>query len=481
MSTTERVLTVESVQAAGSQLSIRYSYDKHRFSLCYWYDFDLASLDAIYGTEFAEKVYAHCAAFSVFHLCSLRPDVLNLGPCSRWHTAEFEHVWKEAWKGLSGQWRYENGLPCENPPRLASQPNLATTPAAEIDPKSGSPTTLAFFGGGKDSLVMFELLCRAGITFSCVTYSHTIYGRTAVQQQLSDKVLQLLEPDNHHKLCILGDVLDSPVLESLGKQVGIRSFIESEGPASLFSSLPIALYYGYTGIAIGNERSSNVGNLVWDSTGEEINHQWGKSKQSEILFCEYIQQALISNLHYFSVLQPIYDAVIFSVAKSRMDVAIHTHSCNVVKPWCKRCPKCCYVWLMFMAYFPRDVVDTMFQGENLLDFPENETHYVQMLGLESFKPFECIGEIDEATLGFELCRRKGLQGNAMDIYERKVLHTLDQTTWAAIITKYTAVYTGESTNLPATVWKRLFPVLKQAGDEARSELEASLLKEPSSY
>ena len=49
------------------------------------------------------------------------------------------------------------------------------------------------------------------------------------------------------------------------------------------------------------------------------------------------------------------------------------------------------------------MVDEMFQGANLLDFPENEIHFVQLLGLGSNKPFECVGESDEAKLGFELC------------------------------------------------------------------------------
>ena len=113
---------------------------------------------------------------------------------------------------------------------------------------------------------------------------------------------------------------------------------------------------------------------MWESTGEDINHQCEKSREAEILFSKYIQQALNSNASYFSVLQPLYDAVIFSVAASRFEAAIYTHSCNFVKPWCKRCPKCCYVWLMFMAFFPCNVVDEMFQGANLLDIPQGKAY-----------------------------------------------------------------------------------------------------------
>jgi hypothetical protein len=474
-STTPRVLTLQSLQAAGSQLSIRYSYGKHRFSLSYWYDFDLESLDGIYGSDFMEKVYTHCAAFSIFHLCSLKPDLLDWGPYSRWHTAEFERVWNSTWSGLSGQWRYENDLPDINAPVFTSKPSSATN-AITIEPQS-PPTTLAFFGGGKDSLVMYELLSRSGVPFSSVSYSHTVYGRSSLQHQLCDKVPKLLNSEYcklHHKLCIMEDFLDSPVLESIGKQVGVKSFMEGETPASLFSSLPIVLYYRYTSIAIGNERGSNVGNLVWECTGEDINHQWGKSREAEILFGGYIQQALISNTPYFSVLQPLYDAVIFSVASNRLEAAICTHSCNIIKPWCKRCPKCCYIWLMFTAFFPRDAVDEMFQGANLLDIPENEIHFVQMLGLGSNKPFECVGDFDEAKLGFELCRRKGLQGKAMEIYKEKLLQAMDEKALAILVSKYTTVYTSEPSNAPPAVWDRLLPILKQAAVDARKRIEAEL-------
>ena len=483
MTSTGRRLTLQSLQVAGSQLSMRYSFDKYHFSLSYWYDFDLESLDEMYGAQFMQKVYAHCAAFS-YYLCGLNPDVLDWGPCSRWHTAEFERVWMKAWDGLSGQWRFQNDLPHAKPPRFASEPSPPTAPVSVERQSSDNPPTLAFFGGGKDSVVSCELLSRAGIPFSTMMYSHTLYGTSAFQHRLTDKVLESLRPAckgyaSHHMCWMLEDFCDSPALDSLGKQLGMKTLeLSAEAPCGLFASLPIVLYYGYTAIAMGNERSANVGNLVWEETGEEVNHQWQKAKKSEILFRDYIHRALISNVQYFSTLASIHDLVIFSVAESRLDAIVHTHSCNFSKPWCKRCPKCCYIWLQFMAYFPRDFVDGMFKGDNLLDFPENEAHFVQMLGLESNKPFECIGEINEARLGFELCRRKGVQGHAMDIYKERLLHSLNHANWASIVGKYTELYTSEEVDVPPAAWKKLFPVLKQATDDARRKLEAALLQGP---
>ena len=129
---------------------------------------------------------------------------------------------------------------------------------------------------------------------------------------------------------------------------------------------------------------------------------------------------------------------------------------------------------MFMAFFPCNLGDEMFQGANLLDIPQNEIYFVQMLGLGSNKPFECVGDFDEAKLGFELCRRKGLQGKAMEIYKEKLIRTMDEKALASIVTKYTTVYSSESSNVPPAVWDRLLPILKQAGDGARTKIEAQI-------
>ena len=66
-----------------------------------------------------------------------------------------------------------------------------------------------------------------------------------------------------------------------------------------------------------------------------------------------------------------------------------------------------------------DDIDDMFGHvhENLLDVEENLLFYRQMLELENMKPFECVGDFDEAKLAFELCYRncKGLKGKAMEV------------------------------------------------------------------
>ncbi len=473
-------LSLESIHAAGRQLVVRYCFNKYRFCTSYWYDFDLQSLETTYGLPFMEKVYFHCAAFGISKLCSLKPSVLDWGPYARWHTAEFEHVWRTVLNNVSAQWRYENDLAHYQGPAFASEPALAKSNPVDIHCTGEGSTTLAFFGGGKDSLVMLELLSKMGIPFSSLTYSHSIYGRADIQHRINDSVLSVLSPNCkaiHHQLCIIEDFLDSPVLDDLGKQLGIKTVFVAETPSSLFAALPILLYYRYTDIAMAHEHSANVGNLVWDSTGEEVNHQWEKSMEAELLLHGYLQKALIRNASYFSVLQPIHDVVIFHIAGTRPDAIVHTHSCNLKLPWCLRCPKCCYVWLCFMAYLPCNLVDSMFQGVNLLDVADNGIHFREMIGLGTKKPFECIGEIEEAKLAFELCRRKGIRGCAMEVFEEKVSPTLNPTVVTAFVDKYTTVHSMESFHIPEKFRDSLLPLLEQAGENARKKLKAVLLQQ----
>ena len=481
------MLSLDSIQTSGSQLNVRYSYDKYQFTKGMWYDFDLESLEKKYGSLFMEKIYFHCAAFAMHEVCSLRPDVVNWGSyAARWHTAEFERVWKATWHKLAGQWRYENMLPFAKEPRFTSEAvKEAAFPASNViqdqdtaESASGAtdiaPKALLFFGGGKDSLAMTELFSKAGIPFSTLSYSHTIYGRSAVQHGLNDAVLELVrEKKRNHRLSILDTLMDSPVMDTLGKSLGVSTFAGAETTSCVVLALPFLLNYGYTDVVLGNERSSSVKVLASPVTGEDINYRWMKSMEAELLLGNYLKETLLANFHYYSVLMPIHDAVIFHIAGLRHDAIVRTHSCNETWPWCKRCAKCCYIWLSFMAYYARDLVDGMF-GENLLDCKENENHFVLLLGLDLNKPFRRVAVLDEVKLAFELCHRKGIEGNAMDIYKEKVLPTLSKEAINEIVEKYTSVYTEESSNIPSEIWKRLHPVLEEAGAGARKEIEMAL-------
>jgi hypothetical protein len=453
-------LSIERMERARRQLRMYFRLDDLGFTTSYWYDdADLFDLDERrYGAAFMRKVYFHIAAFEVNKIVSLRPDVLDLGPFADLHTPAFETLWRTIFHNVWAQWRYEHDLPDYEGPRIVA--DMSRAPVGATSAQLGDVEVLSFCGGGKDSLVAMKLLERAGIAHGAYTYAHSIYGAAAPQHRLIEGLLDHGTSVRRHRQWVYDDFLDSPVV-ALAPEYGARSLTAAETPSSIFGVLPVVLAHGYRHIALAHERSANVGNLVWSKTGEDVNHQWGKSIAAERLINRYLRDELVDNASYFSVLQPIYDVVIFQLLARDLDALPSTHSCNVRKPWCMRCAKCAYVWLGYQAYLPRNVVDAMF-GANLFDIPENLTWYRQMLGLEAHTPFECIGQIDEARLAFELCRRKGHDGAAMQMFVREA-PPLDVRSAAA---KYLDV-DASAAEIPAAIAAKILPQMRDAAEEAR--------------
>jgi hypothetical protein len=326
-------------------------------------------------------------------------------------------------------------------------------PAHEIE-------ALSFNGGGKDSLVAATLLARADIRFATFAYSTPVYGRADEQHWLIDRLVERTASLRHHRLDISDNFAEAGIPKLLADR-GMREPICAETPTSIFGVLPIAMQHGYRQLILAHERSADQANLRWPGTGEEINHQWGKSLAAERLVNGYLQSELISNVSYFSVLKPVYDVLIFNLLRQDPESVVCTHSCNIRKPWCGQCAKCAYVWLNYMAYLPCHLIREIFP-ENLFDHPATQTVFRQLLGVEAHKPFECVGEVDEARLAFELCRAKGLSGAAMDAYRNNVPPP-DVT---RLSDRYLAV-SAEYGAIPPAVAERIFPQMTAAAEQAK--------------
>lgn len=468
-----RVLTLENIAAHRAQLTATFACAGYGFSTNVWYhDVDLDALRARCGADAIDRILFHIVVFQINAIASLRPDVLDLGAWARFHTERLEKLWRTVFRRVWAQWRYEHDLPDYEGPTFASRPvadpggPLAIGGSAEVQ-------ALAFCGGGKDSLVAMKLLERAGVSHASLAYSHSMYGRAEPQHRLIDALLDAVPRPRdgrlrrRHRQSMFDDFMDAPVL-ALAPELGVRSLIAAETPASMFGAVPILLAHGYRWMVLAHEHSANVGNLIWDRTGEDVNHQWGKSREAELLLDGYLREALLSDARYFSLLQPIHDALIFQILAADPDGVERTHSCNVEKPWCERCPKCAYVWLNYMAHLPLERVRPLFRT-NLLDTEENQLSFKQMLGLEAHTPFECIGQIDEVKLAFELCRRKGLRGRAMEVYEREV-GPIDA---APILDRFLAVHAQHST-APEPLASRVLARMREVAADARVTLGAAL-------
>lgn len=459
----ERRLSLTSVTWSRHQLVMRFALDDLEFSTVYWYlDVDLVDLDRRYGREFMERVHVHTALFELNKVASLRPHVIDLGPYARHHTEALERLWRTVFHKVWAQWRYENDLPDVDPPPWASRASAESAPPRRRDGDSGEH--LLFCGGGKDSLVSMKLFERGDVPFASLAYASSVYGSARPQLDRIDGLLDEGAPRRRHRMIVLDDFFDAPVLALYGERFGVRSVTAAETPSSVFGAVPILLACGYPSAVLGNEASANTGNLIWAKTGEEVNHQWGKSVAAERLLDGYIRSQLCEDTGIFSVLMPLHDVAIFSLLRRDPGALARAHSCNVQKPWCRRCAKCAYVWLGYRAHLPDETVRAIFP-EDLLEVPENRGFFRDMVGLGAHTPFECIGQIDESRLALLLCRARGLLGPA----GRALAEQLPPLDVPGVLDRLLAVNLAES-RLPEHVSTAVAPQMYAAAAEGRARI-----------
>ncbi len=446
---------------------MRFGFDELAFQTVYWYpDVDLDELDRRYGRDVMERIHVHSALFEVNKLASLRPRVLDLGPYARHHTRALQQLWQAIYRGVWAQWRYENDLPDEPGPVWHGAPVAAHTRPVARDHRSDA--ALLFCGGGKDSLVAMKLLERAEVPFASHAYAASTYGTAAPQLALIDGLLGHGAARARHRQIVLDDFFDAPVLDLYGAELGVHTLTAAETPSSVFAALPILLAHGYTHAVLGHEASANRGNLVWARTGEEINHQWGKSLAAECLLDAYIRQELIADAGVFSVLMPIHDVVIFELLRRDLDALAATHSCNQRKPWCCRCAKCAYVWLGYRAHLPAAPVTSMF-SEDLLEVPASAAFFRDLVGLGAHTPFECVGQVEESRLALRLCQARGLLGPAGAALARS-LPDLDL---APLLDRFLAVNMAQA-RIPASIASGIESQMRSAATSARERITTLL-------
>lgn len=273
-------------------------------------------------------------------------------------------------------------------------------------------------GGGKDGIVVAELLKKIHKPFSTIliyTGVEETRAQEEVVKEIGNDVIRI-----HHRL--------DPQITELNKRedtynghipmVAMHSFIE------LFT----AFMYDYTYIVLGNEESANYGNVEY--LGETMNHQWSKSLEFEELFQEYIKKYVTNDILLFSILRPFSEIKIAQLFSQHPEYFPHFVSCNKgftsVKKgqtsWCGKCPKCAFVFVLLTAFLPKEKVINIF-GKNLFEDTSLLSLYKELLGLEAFKPFECVGTPEETTLAFLYALRSG-EWNDTKVMEFFISHVL---------------------------------------------------------
>ncbi|OGK38688.1 hypothetical protein A3F34_02635 [Candidatus Roizmanbacteria bacterium RIFCSPHIGHO2_12_FULL_44_10] len=283
-----------------------------------------------------------------------------------------------------------------------------------LEQKRDSDKTLLGIGGGKDSILAAQILKEAEIAFNISYLADPI--RDGIAQQFTADSL------------VVSREFDPEFLQLSSSSEVYQGHI----PISAIYAFIMALsgyLYGYRYLIVGNERSSNYGNAEY--LGQEINHQWSKSKEFEDMLREYVRDFISTDLEFFSLMRPLYEIAIVKRFCQYPQYFRLFSSCNrnfnIGNPlkgrlWCNECEKCAFVFCLMAAFLPKDEVIKIF-GENLFAKEPLVDTYKELLGIKDIKPFECVGIPDEVKVAMYFAHEKGEYRDdpAMKMFEAEVM------------------------------------------------------------
>ncbi len=276
---------------------------------------------------------------------------------------------------------------------------LVSFPAEAVESPAPAPVPrtqrcMVALGGGKDSIVSVELLREAGKEFSLFSL-----GTTALQEHIAGEI--------GRPLLVVERTLDAEMVR-LSREGEVYNGHIPISAIYLFAGLLLCALRDYRYLVFSNEASADVGNVEY--LGEDINHQWSKSAEFERLARAYIRRYITDDIEAFSLLRPLQEIeVVRRFARYPAYFPLFS-SCNrnfrAEAPesrrqghayWCGTCPKCAFVFSCLTAFLPKETaVDIV--GKNLYADLALTPLYRELLGIEAFKPFECVGTPEEVAV-----------------------------------------------------------------------------------
>lgn len=323
--------------------------------------------------------------------------------------------WNEFYtKGL-GEFFYQNHIDFRG---------LVNFPATSQDApllKTGTSLplkTLVPFGGGKDSVVTMEILLDNNVNMTLFRLRHHRY-------------IERLAAITHLPMLTVERTLD-PQQPQLKLQGGLRGHIPITGYIT-FLTIVICLLGEFDSVAFSNERSADYGNVEY--LGMQVNHQWSKSQEAELLQTAYIASYITNKVQYLNPLRPLSELKIAQMFAKHPKYFAHTTSCNVNwkmlnnnpgnTAWCGQCYKCCFIFTLYAAELPNDTVVTMY-GKNLFADAALLDKFRELWGAKPIKPFDCVGTPEEMKAAMYQATKKPAFANTIigQDFIKNVWHTI---------------------------------------------------------
>ena len=400
-----------------SQLTLNYSLDQKEFfsEIITLPPFSTANLDL---SELESALFALHLIGGVSYFKTYCPSKISIKSGSL--TKDQAEFWNNVYQKGLGEFFFQNNFDFRE---LIHFPAEATSsvPPKTIAPKSISDLKLLVpYGGGKDSIVTTKLLKQQNLSLTLFRMgTHPV-----IDQLVKTAELPLITVERTL----------SPRLFELNKEDALNGHVPVTVYLS-FLTIVVSLLYGFDAVVMSNERSASYGNVTFH--GMEINHQWSKSLESELALQNYIQTYITNQVQYLNLLRPLSELHIAKIFTQYPYYFSQFTSCNTnwrilnkdreaTGLWCGHCPKCAFIFSQLAAFLPLETVTELF-GKNLYNDPGLLPLYRQLLGIEGFKPFECVGTPEETIAAFYLATQKDEYSNTLagDLFKKEVLSTLD--------------------------------------------------------
>ena len=287
-----------------------------------------------------------------------------------------------------GEFFYRNGinLTIDNFMTIISDGKEIARPTTNY---SGEGNLIAV-GGGKDSAVTLELL--RGMNNTCFMINPKEPG------------IECIHIAGYKEYIKITRIIDKNLLE-LNKE----GYLNGHTPFSAliaFVSYLCAYLTNRKYIVLSNEGSANEETVI----GTKINHQYSKTYEFEKDFNDYANKYFGQEIKYFSLLRCLNEIQIGMLFAQYSDYHHIFKSCNVGSKtipwhWCCRCPKCLFVYIILSPFMERDKIISIF-GCDMYENEELLPIFLELLGYEKAKPFECVGTFNEVRYAVGLAIAK---------------------------------------------------------------------------
>ena len=262
---------------------------------------------------------------------------------------------------------------------------------------------LALQSGGKDSLLMANLLQENAVTYK------TLY---VTSSDLYPEVLNSLQVD----VRIIKRTLDISALKNAVSDGALEGHVPITYIVQSFALID-AVLHGENKVlasigAEGGEAHEYVGDLA-------VNHQWSKTWDAEQLLALYVENYVSADIKVGSPLRGYSELKIAELFVEKCwDTFGHSFSsCNLANykqgennselTWCGECPKCANSYLLFAPFVKPAELQSLFSGQDLFAKQSLAETFKGLLGINGvMKPFECVGEVDELRLAYHMARQR---------------------------------------------------------------------------